>query len=122
MNRRKKILVVEDDPGLQGLIYRGLKSYEVEVLQAHNSLEAEKLFAEHEDIDLVLLDGCLDGDNPDGAGLVHEFKVREALPILAMSSSRDLRHLMVEQGCTGEVEKIFAARTAARLLGFTAGE
>lgn len=118
MNERKKILVVEDDSSLQNIIYRGLRSYPVVVLQAHSEEEAKKLFAENDDIDLILLDGCLSGDDPSALYLIPEFQKRPEVILVAMSSNPSLRQMMLERGCHHEVEgKNLASRKAAELLG-----
>lgn len=119
MVRNKKLLVIEDDPAVQGTINRDLRIFPVEVLQAHSVVEAEKFLREDPDIDLILLDGCLDGENPDGFAFIEDCLELSDAPIVAMSKSRDLRKMMLDKGCKHEVEeKRFAAHLVAKLLAF----
>jgi CheY-like chemotaxis protein len=105
------VLVIEDDVRIQkriaDTVNGSLERDDIEIVQTtsyHNALEALK---SHPSFDLVFLDGCLDGDQPDGLSLINDIRHKHPKPklLFAMSSADGMRKLMVERGCDRECKK-----------------
>ncbi|MFA4984161.1 MAG: response regulator [Candidatus Omnitrophota bacterium] len=56
MQRSKKVLVVEDDKGINELVFYNLKKEGFLVRQAFDGCQAEKIIAEEDGFDIVILD------------------------------------------------------------------
>lgn len=97
---KKKILFVDDDRSIQEDIADLLPADKVEVLSAFTIAEAEKLFAENDDIALIVLDGCVDGDKFDTLPLLQKMRETFTGPILAASNAPPLNDLLMEGGCS----------------------
>ena len=81
-----RVLVVEDDAAIRGLLCAALAAEGFEVLTAVSVSEATALVA-HAPPDAIVLDlGLPDGD---GAGLVRAVRSRSAVPIVIASARRD---------------------------------
>jgi two-component system, OmpR family, phosphate regulon response regulator OmpR len=79
----RKILVVDDDPGLRELLQEYLSSQGYQVDGVADGVAMERHFAQH-DVDLVILDLMLPGE--DGLTLARKLKARGNLPIIMLSA------------------------------------
>lgn len=79
----KKILVVDDDPGLRELLqeYLGTQGYHVEVVADGQAMES---YLQQRDVNLVILDLMLPGE--DGLSLARKLRARGNLPIIMLSA------------------------------------
>jgi len=116
-----RVLIVEDDPEMMEWIHDHLIDMErdIEVLIAFTADEGEKQIKENPSVDLVVLDGCLNGDHPTGVELIPTIRefYPSPKPILAISKSELLRQFMIEKGCTHECGKNYAPRNILNILG-----
>lgn len=102
----KLALIVEDDPVSNELLNYLLKKVEMQTLRALNGSEAMKLFTEHPDIDIVLMDIKM----PDLSGfeltkLMKE--IRPNIPIIAQTAyalAGDRQRALAE-GCDEYIKK-----------------
>ncbi|MBU1146426.1 hypothetical protein KKD80_02680 [Patescibacteria group bacterium] len=102
MNELPKVLVIEDHSAWRSHFVREFAGW-VTLLQARTVEEARQLFAEHPDVRVVALDGCLRrimGSKPDTLPLIDEFRLTFGGTMIAMSTDEKFRHMMVEAGCT----------------------
>ncbi len=91
-----KILVVDDEPDLEILIRRKfrrkIRADEMELLFAHNGVEALKVLAEHEDVDLVVTD--INMPEMDGLTLLNEISTLDRImKSVVMSAYGDLDNI-----------------------------
>ncbi|MGB0929916.1 MAG: response regulator [Chitinophagales bacterium] len=91
-----KILVVDDEPDLEILIRRKfrrkIRANEMELLFAHNGVEALKLLNEHEDVDLVVTD--INMPEMDGLTLLNEIGTLDRImKAVVMSAYGDLDNI-----------------------------
>ena len=79
----KKILVVDDDPGLRELLqeYLTTQGYEVEAVADGSAMEQA---LQHNTVNLVILDLMLPGE--DGLSLARKLRARSKLPIIMLSA------------------------------------
>jgi two-component system nitrate/nitrite response regulator NarL len=109
-----KILIVDDHPiyrkGLIALLDQ--MESDTALLQANDGAQALALIAEHDDLDVVILDLVIPG--MDGLRAIAEFgKVRPELPVIILSSSEnpsDVRAALAN-GALGYVPKSAAEHT-----------
>ena len=94
----KKVLIVEDDPGIRGFVERLLRSYHYEVLTAVDGLAGVEL-ARKESPAWILLDVMMPKmDGFQVSQLLKEAKTTKDIPILFMTSLSKM----------GDVEKAFS--------------
>ncbi|MFA6297322.1 MAG: response regulator [Candidatus Paceibacterota bacterium] len=115
-NTPKQILVIEDDKniilGYQGL----LKKFPFEFIVATTLEEAERLYPIRE-WDVIVVDGCLGGDDFNTGPLVKEIRASGYTGhMIAASGNPDLRRFLVEAGCSMDVEKRFVPANILNLL------
>ena len=83
-----KILVVEDDPQVQDL-YKDVLEMEygnkIVVLQAFLIAEAEAVWAGHNDIDLVILDGFIEAEGRTTGGFAKKVLERPGVKVIGCS-------------------------------------
>lgn len=79
----KKILVVDDDPGLRELLQEYLSSQGYQVATVADGIAMEQ-HLQQEAVDLVILDLMLPGE--DGLTLARKLKARGNLPIIMLSA------------------------------------
>jgi two-component system, NarL family, nitrate/nitrite response regulator NarL len=109
-----KILIVDDHPiyrkGLIALLHQ--MEPNTVLLQAIDGVQALALIAEHDDLDVVILDLVIPG--MDGLRAIAEFgKIRPELPVIILSSSEnpaDVRAVLAN-GALGYVPKSAAEHT-----------
>ncbi len=112
---KKKILIIEDLE-LQNFVYKEQMKRYFEPLFATTLQEALKLFSENSDIELIVLDSCLEGDTPDTIPLVKYFRETFSKTIIATSSNIELREYLVSAGCDLECDKNDVAKIARKIL------
>lgn len=79
-----KILVVDDDRFIHEMVKMALASLGDEIHHAFGTEEAMELFHQHDDIDLVITDIVMPGQ--DGTKLIQQIKqINELMPVLAMT-------------------------------------
>jgi two-component system, NarL family, nitrate/nitrite response regulator NarL len=116
-----KILIVDDHPiyrkGLIALLHQ--MEPDTALLQANDSAQALALIAEHDDLDVVILDLVIPG--MDGLRAIAEFgKIRPELPVIILSSSEnpaDVRAALAN-GALGYVPKSAAEHTLLSAIRF----
>ncbi|MFH1744637.1 MAG: response regulator [bacterium] len=114
-----KVLIVEDNNLYFKAIKRLLEDRGIEVLRAATLEEGETLFFTNSaDIDLIMMDACINSNEPNSMSLVA--KILEAgfeKPILACSADDSHGQKLVKAGATHNPGKIDAAKMALKLLG-----
>jgi len=99
INKKRKVLIVEDLPHYQ-VLWRRRLSEVATVLSATTIVDAEKMFAENADIEVVVLDACVPGTTPTTFGLIKSFKKTFDGPMIAISSEENFRKEMLLLGCS----------------------
>lgn len=79
----KKLLVVDDDPGLRELLQEYLASQGYEVVAVGDGIAMEQYLQQHT-VNLVILDLMLPGE--DGLSLARKLRARGTLPIIMLSA------------------------------------
>jgi len=96
--KKPTVLVVEDDEQDRFLIVRRLRLWAY-VLEAENSADAQKIYEDNPDIDIILMDFDLGFGSLNGLVLTMWFREQGFKgPIVAMSSSSESSKSMVEAG------------------------
>ncbi len=117
----KKILVVEDDPGVVGLYKYLCGSMEKEVLTVEEFTGAavEKIFLEHQfEITHVISDANLGCSDFTGVDVVRIIRCLDKdIPILAISSLGDIQTKMLKEGATLAITKPFQLAEVMSHLG-----
>lgn len=109
MKNSKRILVVDDDPAIRGLVQEYLGEHGIEVLCAGGGQEMTRML-EAEPVDLVMLDVKLPGE--DGFNLARTLRNRSNLPIIMLTGQGHEvdRVLGLELGADDYVTKPFSPR------------
>src|SRR3989344_7914048 len=117
----EKVLVVDDMESFHVALKHWLGG-RVEVLSAYSIEEARRLFYENPDVRIILMDACVPGDKPNTLGLVHEIETSGVFcgTMIAISSSPQYRHQLVQAGCGGSCPKGQAAQMVEVLLDLVA--
>jgi two-component system nitrate/nitrite response regulator NarL len=112
--RSMKILIVDDHPiyrkGLIALLDQ--MEQDTVLLQANEGAQALTLIAEHDDLDVVILDLAMPG--MDGLRAIAKFgQLRPELPVIILSSSENPENVRraIAQGALGYVPKSAAEHT-----------
>ena len=108
---KKKILIVDDEPGIVKLLSMRLKSKGYQVFQAYDGMECVEI-AEKEIPDLILLDVKM----PQGGGigafekLILSETTRE-IPVIFMTAypQSDIKNKVTKMGAIGFVSKPFVS-------------
>ncbi len=113
----KRILIVEDDEGIQYGWKLQLEEFPVIIYTATDLLIGEVLYNSlRPTLDLVVMDGCI-GENSYNTGplikLIHQ---TFSGPVLAASSSEKVRKQMMRDGCTFECPKFEVVKRIVPLL------
>jgi len=113
----KKILIVEDDDLYQNLFKRQGQRADFEVIQAFTIDEARTLFAEHNDILAIGMDGCVPpGNHLNTEPLIRDFRKTFSGPIVAMSSDPDYQKNQLRAGCSHKCEKFDLIEFVSKLI------
>ena len=83
---KEKILIIEDDWDINGLLCNILKQNNYEVCAAYSGSEG-KMCMEKDQYDLILLDLMLPGIN--GEDLISEIRKSSVMPIIVISAKSD---------------------------------
>ena len=116
MPRKKRILIVDDEPGVLALLRTILKKEKFEVLESLSADDALELL-EHETVDLVISDIKM----PGMSGIEFLDEVREwdmDLPVLFVSgkgTDRDWSKVM-QSSASGVIEKPFKRETLMKAI------
>ena len=113
----KMILIAEDDSSNYMFLESLLRSTEAELIWARNGQQAVDIYAERDDIDLILMDIRL----PEMNGLQATKKIRSTnqdIPIIALTAFAfaDDREKSMEAGCTEHLSKPVKIEELKRVL------
>lgn len=111
----KKILIIDDDIVWQEVWKRSLGK-RVALLPALSIPEAEKTFTEHNDIDLIAIDGCVPGDTINTKPLIRKFRETYKGPMVAISKASLVRDCLIDAGCSHECEKKWLPGNILKIL------
>jgi DNA-binding response OmpR family regulator len=125
MDIQFKILIVEDDPDINGLLVKILKDAEYQTVQAFSGTEA-KLLLEKEMPDLILLDLMLPGIS--GEDLLNDIRnnKNDITPVIVISAKKSLgdKVALLKSGADDYITKPFEpeevvarVQTALRRIG-----
>ncbi len=92
----KRILLVEDDPGLSELIDAALRSAEIEIVQADTKEKALQIIKDKK-IDLLILD--LNLPDGDGRTLLHEVKLPPTIVVTGVGDAETAVAVMKSGAC-----------------------
>lgn len=98
------VLILDDDEDVQLLFRRSLEGF-TDLVQVSTISEAEALLPRLEEFDAICVDGCVPGNEFTTGPLVEKMAAVYRKPIVAISSSGDVRRWMRERGATHECEK-----------------
>lgn len=112
-----KILIVEDDQDWQQAYRRALGDRWT-LLSALTLNEGKELFLGNPDIALIVVDACIQKDEPNAMGWVKEIRLRGGFsgPMIAASRSEYFRELLLNAGCDHQAEKFQVANKIRELL------
>lgn len=111
----KKILIIDDDIVWQEVWKRSLGK-RVTLLPALSIPEAEKIFVEHSDIDLIAIDGCVPGDIINTKPLIRKFRETYGGPMVAISKASLVRDCLINAGCSHGCEKKWLPGNVLKIL------
>lgn len=118
-NKKKLLLVVEDDAGWVLIIKHILKGRNIAAIYAETGEEALKLIGEHEDVDCMFLDVSL-GTGISGLDLAAKIKMKQCYkdtPMIAMTAHEKKRMGDYEElGFTGYLQKPYSPDKFGALL------
>ena len=118
LNNAHLVLIADDLPEVLGAWTKELAAYDVTVVAASTLEELDKVFEEHEQqLDAIILDGCIPGHDVNTLRFI--WKVRDRgcqVPIIASSSLREYRDMMVRAGASHQAPKQEAVDAVADLL------
>ncbi len=102
-----KVLIVEDDLRQQAEYFRYFSRAGFEVLQAETLEKAEELFRKNKnDINAIVLDGCIGGDDFNTLDLSRKFRAEfQGLMVAAVTSEEVRGWLVTDGGCNIGCEK-----------------
>ena len=112
----RKVLVVEDQDYLHDKWRRELDG-KVVLVSALSIEEAEEKFSANPDIDAIVMDACVPGDEPTTPPLVRKFRETFTGPIIAISSLPEYRAKLVSAGCDHESRKDALPAKLLEVLG-----
>ena len=92
-NNRYKILVVEDDDNIRGLIGTILETNGYQTIPTHTCQMGKTLFSSHNP-DLVLLDLGL--PDADGMEFISFVRKTSTMPIIVLSAKQNIQRLYLE--------------------------
>ena len=120
VSKTKKVLVIDSDIvfqyALKSLLLSKLGN-NLKVLQAFTIPEAERLFKENSDVDIIVVDNRVSGPQEDTVRLVKKIRRSYQGPIVADSFWPDSRKILVEAGCSHEISKFGVFYLLKQLLG-----
>lgn len=89
----------------------------IRLLQATTLEEAERLFGENPDLDAILMDACLQSDEPNTIDLTRRIRQSFSGPMIACSGSPFFLEELMQAGCSHRSTKDDAAKLLLQLLG-----
>lgn len=104
-NKNIKILVVDDEKGMQKLLDYYWANMNVLALKAYTISEAERLFEENTDVSFIAIDGCVPGNRLNTIPLINFFRKSYQGIIIAIAGNDNDRDKMINAGCDYECEK-----------------
>ena len=114
----KRVLVVEDSDDDYRLISRRIvKRGLAQLIRARTLSEAIRFFSRDPEVNLIVMDACVNSDQPNTMPLIKAFQtIGYAKPIIAASTSSLFRQQLVDAGATHQASKIDVPRMALNLL------
>jgi len=112
----KKVLIIDDLPMIHGMISYELAWKNVICISASTKVQAQELFALHEDIDLIVIDACLEGEQPDSMDLVVMLRELYKGPMLAISQIADYNNILMHYGCNHQAKKADVSKAIINIL------
>ena len=116
MNKKERILVVEDDRLIQNAILRLCGDFNIEVLQAFDLKQAQELFLANQDVDGIIWDGKLpDGESPSLIeGIISKgYKG----PMVANAGDPYVAEKQMKNGCTIYGGKRYSIKDLLKKMG-----
>lgn len=107
MKESKKILVVDDDPGIGEMLKTLLEMHGYEVSLTDNPAETENILNKDK-VDLVLLDKLISGINgTEICSFIKNNRDTSSIPVLMMSALHDAGPICKEAGADDFIAKPF---------------
>ena len=115
---KKRMLVVNDDEGIQVLLAR-LFGEKLDIFSAFTLEQGKKLFGKNPTVDLVVMDGCVDNQQHelDSIELTREIRATYQGPMLACSSFPDYNNQLMKAGCDYNVGDLGLIGSIKKILG-----
>lgn len=110
MNQSQRIIVVEDDPEIGSLLKDYLKRENFRVDLAEDGIQLDKLLAEFDEPDLIVLDLMLPGE--DGLSICRRLRASSRVPIIILTArGEDIDRIIgLEMGADDYLPKPFNPR------------
>lgn len=113
----KKVLIVEKDEGVRGYYSNCLRRMDVELVTATSVTEGLDKFHGNSPFDLVVIGGCVPGDDMNTLHLVKEIKKTFRGVLMASSPVDEFRKQMMWAGCHVECIGYFVPSRIISILG-----
>ena len=105
-----KVLIVEDDKSIQESLVRNLRDWGMQTFSAFNFEQAKKLYREHSDFDVIVVDNDLGIASESGRVFIRKIRDSFLGKIIAASGSlsgcSDLMKAGANLSCEGNKEKV----------------
>lgn len=113
---KKRILIVEDHI-LSVKLWKEVLGIHFDCLIAYDIASAETFFQSSQPFDLIVMDCCCPGNQPNTMDLVRKIRQIFQGPIVANSSNPDYTKQLIAAGASHECEKFLVPSTVVRILG-----
>ena len=114
----KKILIIEDRMDIQKEWKDSLAEYPVEIISAYSVVGAKIAFNSNNDLDIIAVDACVPGSEPNTMEIVKNFRTLFRGPMIAISNRDDFNNLLVSAGCDHKTEKYKLFEKIKEILNF----
>ncbi len=104
MNNKKRVLVIDDEPGILKVLSIQLKLHNYEIVTANDGSKAIELVNKHKP-DIVLLDLLMPGIS--GLDVLRDLKDRAHVPVIAFSANPKMVEKAMSLGANGSIAKPF---------------
>lgn len=94
----KKILLIDDMDIVHDSLREKLNG-NVEIISAKTISEAKQLFQENPNVDAIIMDACVPGEEINTLPLVREFRETYSGLMIAISTDGDYQKQLVDAGC-----------------------
>ena len=118
MGRKKRVLLVDDQPGILNVLGIQLQLHGYDVLSTRSGAEAVKL-ARSREPDVILLDIFMPGVS--GFEVLQRVREFSGVPVIVFTANPQMAENAMEMGATGSLPKPFNADEVVEKIKLTLG-